>query len=155
MFCNLQDLGGSCPVGYNMFDFNLHPRLAAGSHHLGAVDDCSILLKDNACFPWMVIVPHVPEGVEDLHQLSQERYTEVTALLRRVSLFVSEYFRPEKLNVACIGNQVRQMHLHVVGRRAGDPAWPGTVWASEAKQPWEPERVQEIRIAAREALGLD
>lgn len=138
-----------------MPDFELHPRLAAGSHFLGEADGCTLLLKDNACFPWLVMVPHVPEGVEDLHQLSPERYAEVTGLLRRVSLFVSGYFRPEKLNVACIGNQVRQMHLHVVARRADDPAWPGTVWASEAKQPWEPAKAAAIRTAAREALGLD
>jgi diadenosine tetraphosphate (Ap4A) HIT family hydrolase len=137
-----------------MPDFELHPRLAGGSHFLGTVDGCSILLKDNACFPWVLIVPHVPEGVEDLHQLSPERYEVVMRLLRRVSLFVSGYFQPDKLNVACIGNQVRQMHLHVVGRSAGDPAWPGTVWASDAKQSWEPARVEAIRAAARETLGL-
>ncbi len=137
-----------------MTEFKLHPRLAEGSHGLGRLADCQILLKDNACFPWLLIVPEVADGVEDLHQLEPERYAEVMGVLRQVSLFVSGYFNPEKLNVACIGNQVRQMHLHVVGRREGDAAWPGTVWASTVKSPWQPGRVGEIREAARRTLNL-
>ena len=113
-----------------------------------------MLLKDNACFPWLLIVPEMPEGVEDLHQLDPSQYQELMELLRLVSLFVSGYFQTDKLNVACIGNQVRQMHLHVVGRSESDAAWPGTVWASSAKSAWEPDRVADIQEAARAALGL-
>ena len=136
-------------------EFQLHPRLAAGGFELGRVDGCRVLLKDQAPFPWILIVPEVAEGVEDLHQLDELRYAEVTGLIRRVSLFVSNYFQPEKLNVGCIGNMVRQMHIHVVGRSSDDPAWPGTVWAYEGKSAYAPEEVEAIRVAAREALGLE
>jgi diadenosine tetraphosphate (Ap4A) HIT family hydrolase len=136
-------------------EFQLHPRLAAGGFELGRVDGCRVLLKDQASFPWILIVPEVAEGVEDLHQLDERRYAEVTGLIRRVSLFVSNHFRPEKLNVGCIGNMVRQMHIHVVGRSSDDPAWPGTVWAYEGKSAYAPEAVEAIRAAARVALGLE
>ncbi len=137
-----------------MIHFQLHPRLAAGSHFLGSVSGCQVLLKDNAHFPWLVIVPEVGAGEEDLHQLELARYGEVMAVVRAVSVFVSSYFGPDKLNVACLGNQVRQMHLHVVGRREGDVAWPGTVWASRERVAWEAAEVEEIRAAAVAALGL-
>jgi diadenosine tetraphosphate (Ap4A) HIT family hydrolase len=130
--------------------FTLHHRLAAGSHPLTIMSGCHILLKDNAVFPWLLIVPET--DVEDLHQLTPERYEEVTAVIRKVSTFVSDYFQPEKLNVACIGNMVRQMHIHIVGRSASDPAWPGTVWASDAKSPWPQEQVDQIRQAALAVL---
>lgn len=135
--------------------FSLHPRLASGAHPLGTRDGCRVLLKDNACFPWILIVPEVGEGIEDLHQLSAERFTEVTGLIREVSQFVDDHFEPDKLNVACIGNMVRQMHIHIVGRSEGDPAWPGTVWASDAKTAYPPEEIDSIRSAARRALKLD
>jgi diadenosine tetraphosphate (Ap4A) HIT family hydrolase len=112
-------------------EFQLHPRLAAGGFELGRVVGCRVLLKNQAEFPWILIVPEVADGIEDLHQLDERRYAEVAGLIRRVSLFVDDYFRPEKLNVGCIGNMVRQMHIHVVGRHSDDPAWPGTVWAYE------------------------
>ncbi len=134
--------------------FTLHPRLAAGGIELGVIAGCHLLLKNNALFPWFLLVPKVEEGIEDLHQLESARYDEVMAALRAVSSFVAEYFRPEKLNVGCIGNQVRQMHLHIVGRSTGDPAWPGTVWAYEGKQPYTTEEIERITIAARTVLEI-
>lgn len=127
--------------------FELHPRLRAGGFVLGQQQGCWILLKDQAMFPWLLVVPEVEGGIEDLHQLDEERYREVLGLVRVVSQFVSEQFQPEKLNVACIGNQVRQMHIHVVGRSSNDPAWPGTVWAFDGKQPYGPEEVEALRVA--------
>ena len=136
-----------------MSGFELHPRLAAGSFLLGRMADCLVLLKDNAAFPWMVIVPEVGEGIEDLHQLDPARYGQVLEVVRRVSEFVSGYFKPEKQNVACIGNQVRQMHVHVVGRHAGDAAWPGPVWGSGAALRHDPEELAALTVRWRSRLG--
>ena len=127
--------------------FALHPRLAAGGFDFGTLHGCHVLLKDNSLFPWFILVPEVAEGIEDLHQLDPDRFDEVTKMIRAVSQFVADHYKPDKLNVACIGNQVRQMHIHIVGRSADDPAWPGVVWAFDGKQPHDPRRVAEIREA--------
>jgi diadenosine tetraphosphate (Ap4A) HIT family hydrolase len=126
--------------------FALHPRLAAGGFDFGILQGCHVLLKDNSLFPWFILVPEV-EGIEDLHQLDPDRFDEVTKMIRAVSQFVADHFKPDKLNVACIGNQVRQMHIHIVGRSPEDPAWPGVVWAFGGKQAYDPQRVAEIREA--------
>jgi diadenosine tetraphosphate (Ap4A) HIT family hydrolase len=136
-------------------EFSIHPRLAAGGFELGGIGGCRLLLKNNAMFPWFLLVPEVADGIEDLHQLEPDRYDEVMAAVRSVSEFVSRHFAPEKLNVACIGNQVRQMHIHIVGRSTGDPAWPGTVWAFDGKQAYSAGEVGGIREAAREFLELE
>ena len=133
--------------------FALHPRLAAGGIEIGRLGTCRLLLKNNALFPWFLLVPEV-EAIEDLHQLPPGQFLEVMAAIRRVSEFVSHYFLPEKLNVACIGNQVRQMHIHVVGRSMDDLAWPGTVWACESTKVYSEELAEKIRAAAREFLDL-
>lgn len=133
--------------------FELHPRLAAGGFPIGILGGCRVILKDNALFPWFLLVPEV-EGMEDLHQLPPARYEEVMLAQRRLCEFVASHFQPEKLNVACIGNQVRQMHIHIVGRSTGDPAWPGTVWACDEKQPYADAEVAAICESAREFLGL-
>jgi len=135
-------------------EFTLDPKLESGGFALGRTAGCQLLLKNNALFPWFILVPEV-EGVEDLHQLPQQRYTEVLEVVRHVSEFVESHFSPEKLNVACIGNIVRQMHIHIVGRSGGDPAWPGTVWAFDGKKEYAEEEVDEIREAARIALDLE
>ena len=140
------------PLHGSPMSFVLHPRLAAGCFDLGTKCGCRVLLKDNALFPWVIVVPEVEEGVEDLHQLDPDRWGDVMVVIRSLSCFVSEHFRPDKLNVACIGNQVRQMHIHIVGRSPGDPAWPGVVWAFEGKQPYTPEAAEAIREAAAKWL---
>ena len=50
----------------------------------------------------------------------------------------------EKVNVGALGNVVRQLHAHVVGRRVGDAAWPGPVWGHG--------RAEAFGAQAREAL---
>ncbi len=134
--------------------FEIHPRLAAGGFEIGQLGGCRLLLKNNSLFPWFLLVPEV-EGIEDLHQLPPGQFEEVMLAVRRVSEFVADHFQPEKLNVACIGNQVRQMHLHIVGRSQDDPAWPGTVWAFEGKKVLSLEEVEVISAAAREFLKLE
>ena len=135
--------------------FTLHPRLAAGGHDFGTELGCRILLKDNAIFPWFILVPEVEEGIEDLHQLDPELYGDVMILTRLVSQFVADHFKPAKLNVACIGNQVRQMHIHIVGRSPSDSAWPGVVWGFEEKRAYSDGEVEIIREAFDDALGAE
>lgn len=129
--------------------FVIHPRLLAGSSPLGYESGCHILLKNNALFPWVLVVPEVDEGVEDLHQLDGHRFAEVMAVVRKASRFVENHFRPEKLNVACIGNQIRQMHIHVVARSPGDAAWPGVVWSFESKTAYSNDEAKVIMDAWR------
>ncbi|GAA5117881.1 HIT family protein [Luteolibacter yonseiensis] len=133
--------------------FELNARLAAGGFEIGRIGGCRLSLKNNAIFPWFLLIPEVE--VEDPHELPVEQYHTVMEAQRRVCQFVSAYFKPEKLNTAHIGNQVRQMHIHIVGRSTGDPAWPGTVWAFEGKKAYTPEEVEEISKAARGFLGLE
>ena len=134
--------------------FAIHPRLASGGFEIGTLGGCRLLLKNNALFPWFILIPEV-EGIEDLHELPPDRYEEVMAAVRRVSGFVAAHFQPEKLNVACIGNVVRQMHVQIIARSEGDPAWPGTVWGFEDKMAYTDEAVEKIRQAARAFLKID
>lgn len=133
--------------------FTLHPRLQAGCIELGRIDGIRVLLKDNALFPWLILVPEVSEGIEDLHQLDADRFAAVTRMIRSVSCFVSRHFHPDKLNVACIGNQVRQMHIHIVGRSPGDPAWPGVVWSHDGKQAYAADQIDAIVKAWQQWLA--
>jgi len=136
-------------------NFVVHPRLAAASFEIGRIAGCRLLLKNNALFPWLLLVPEVAETIEDLHQLDPKHYWEVMAALRQISEFVSAHFEPEKLNVACIGNQVRQMHIHIVGRSPADPAWPGTVWAHHGSEPYLLESAEAIIVSAQAFLEMN
>lgn len=42
---------------------------------------------------------------------------------------VRRFFQPDKINLASLGNQVRHLHWHVIGRWADDPLFPGSPWS--------------------------
>lgn len=117
--------------------FQLNERLAAGGFDFGTLGKCRVLLKNNAVFPWFILVPQVDESTTEFHQLEPADYSSVMLTVRQVCEFAESHFRPDKINVAAIGNIVRQLHIHVVARYQADPAWPGVVWSCDAKQPYE------------------
>ena len=60
----------------------------------------------------------------------------------------------EKLNVGQLGNITRQLHIHVVGRRSDDAAWPGPVWGSGPAQPYSAAELATAIAMAQASLGL-
>ena len=115
-----------------MKDFQINERLQADCVVLAKLDLSHLLLMNNSLVPWFILVPET-EAVE-LHDLSREDHARLTDEIRLVSRFVESEFEVEKLNVAALGNIVRQMHIHVIGRRADDFAWPGPVWGRPEKE---------------------
>lgn len=114
--------------------FELDPRLAGSSIELGRLGQSRVLLKNNAHFLWLLLVPEVE--VTELHELPTELFGEVCFHTRKLSTWIKEHFEVDKINVAAIGNIVSQLHIHIVGRFHGDVAWPGTVWACNEKKPF-------------------
>jgi diadenosine tetraphosphate (Ap4A) HIT family hydrolase len=43
--------------------------------------------------------------------------------------------RPDKINLASLGNAVPHLHWHVIPRFRGDPHFPGSIWGPPLRQP--------------------
>jgi diadenosine tetraphosphate (Ap4A) HIT family hydrolase len=138
--------------------FILDPALAASSAPVGDLELCEARLQADARWPWLVLIPRRPSLREigdlepalraSLIEESMAAATAVRAVGRVLGLGV------EKLNLGALGNVTPQLHLHVVGRRAGDPAWPGPVWGVGTAAAYEPAILEAAVRAARQALGL-
>ncbi len=137
-----------------MKEFEVHQRLLSGSYRVGTKDGCHLLLKNDSSFFWFIIVPEVDAGIEDLHQLEEDRYLEIMRFTRKVSGFISARYGTDKINVGCIGNIVRQMHIHVVGRFESDSAWPGVVWGGGGKTLYEEDVALEILKQAKICFSM-
>lgn len=112
--------------------FVIDPAFLAGSDAVRDLDLCHVRLQRDARFCWLVLIPQ-REGlreIEDLSLADRGRLTEEIVLAGRGVRAVGEALgRPvEKLNVGQLGNLTPQLHVHVVGRRSDDAAWPGPVW---------------------------
>lgn len=107
--------------------FVLHEKLAADCESLGNLDLCKVLLMRDHRFPWVILVPRI-DGLRDFHDLPREHALVLFDDIDRVSRILVDEFKAEKINVAALGNQVPQLHVHVIGRYASDAAWPRPVW---------------------------
>lgn len=120
-----------------MAEFLLDPRLAADSSMLLALPIADVRLSNDARFPWLILVPRVAGAVEMTDLSKPERaylFEEITLAANALR----DATRCEKINIGALGNIVRQLHVHVVARFAGDAAWPGPVWGSGPAVAYDP-----------------
>ncbi len=131
-------------ISVSMPDFQIHRQLLADCHRIGKFKLCHVLLHKNASVPWFILVPETEIG--DLLDLPEELRSVAMKEAALVSRFIKQESRCRKINFASIGNVVRQMHLHVVGRREDDLCWPAPVWGNLTAAPeYSTERLQQIR----------
>jgi diadenosine tetraphosphate (Ap4A) HIT family hydrolase len=115
--------------------FQLDSRLEADTIPIGDLALSSVLLLNDARFPWFVLVPRIAD-VSELTDLSEEHSAQLMQEIRIATRVMLELSKPDKVNVGALGNIVTQLHVHVVGRFRSDPAWPGPVWGHGARTPY-------------------
>jgi diadenosine tetraphosphate (Ap4A) HIT family hydrolase len=127
-----------------MSEFAIHPKLLADCHRLGRLEFCHVLLNKNAVLPWFILVPEtVVTDLLDLPETQRMAALNEAAVIARL---IKHALGSTKINFAAIGNVVPQLHLHVVGRKPGDPCWPAPVWGHLFEsQEYSDHRVGEIR----------
>jgi diadenosine tetraphosphate (Ap4A) HIT family hydrolase len=135
-----------------MSDFVLDPRLAADTVELGQSDLSLLLLMNERRYPWLILVPR-RAGLSELFELAPGERAELMEESCAVAEALARTFAADKINVGALGNIVRQLHVHHVARRVGDPAWPGPVWGHSPRQAYDHVALQEAARQVRAALG--
>ena len=133
--------------------FELHPRLAQDSVVIGEFDLSLLLLSRDANYPWCILVPKCEE-VYEIHHLSEEDQLQLIRESCRLSEVMTSVFDADKMNVAALGNVVRQLHVHHIARFTDDPAWPQPIWGKlPAKDYSEAEFAERIKRLQNALVG--
>lgn len=136
--------------------FELHPRLAADTVEITRLELCQVRLMNDTTYPWVILIP-ARHGVSEIHELSDHEQCQLMRESSRVARCMAELFRPDKLNIAALGNLVPQLHIHHIARFQDDPAWPQPVWGRIPPSPYPAEalesRLAQLRGALRHASG--
>ena len=134
--------------------WSLHPQLAQDTVPVGDLALSRALLANDANFPWLILVPRLPALVEiidlepnDQHQLMREIDATARALRSTTAC--------DKLNIAALGNQVVQLHVHVIARRKSDAAWPKPVWGTAPPASYDPAARAALIAALCRALQIE
>lgn len=118
-----------------MSNFQLDLRLEADSLPVMDLSLCMLRLMNDQRFPWLLLIPRRANKEEVLDLVDgdqQQLWDEV----RRVAKVMQYVFAPDKLNIAALGNQVRQLHVHAIARFQDDAAWPNPVWGVGRPKPY-------------------
>ncbi|HVY21289.1 MAG TPA: HIT family protein [Bauldia sp.] len=118
-----------------MAEFSLDPVLAADSVAVSELSLSDVRLMNDARFPWLLLVPR-RAGATEIIDLAKPDRAVLFEEINAASAALRAATHCDKLNVGALGNQVRQLHVHIVARFAGDAAWPGPVWGSGASRPY-------------------
>ncbi len=122
----------------------LHPQLEKDCIVLGEFSLCSLLLLDDANYPWFILLPN-REGISEIHQLSA---TDQQQLMKESMFFshcLEQIFQPDKLNIAALGNVVPQLHIHHIARFTTDACWPKPVWGAVTAIPYQKKQIDTIK----------
>ncbi len=134
-----------------MNSFDLHPQLAEDTLLVGHILGCQLLLMNDSRYPWLILVPE-QNDLRELHELPEPEFGQVTQAIRRISASLQGLTKAHKMNIAALGNQVPQLHIHVIARRHDDSAWPGPVWGVGAAVPYSDEERKILIETLREQL---
>ena len=122
--------------------FALDSRLAADTHPLARFALSDLRVMDDSHYPWLILIPRVP-AARDLIDLDAQQRHQLSEEIDCSARLLRDAFRPDKLNVAALGNVVAQLHVHVVARFEKDPAWPAPVWGKIEPRPYTPDELVE------------
>lgn len=131
--------------------FQLSDRLKQDSFILAEDQHSFWLLLNNKNFPWFILVPKTDK--EELFELSEEAQNSLQSKTNKFSSFIAQNFSFDKLNIASIGNIVRQLHVHIIARTESDLCWPGVVWGTKHVKKYKQNDVELIKKALQNFLS--
>ena len=97
-------------------------------------DDCRVVRVDEPGYSGYCRViwnAHVRE-MTDLPAPARGRFMLVVFT---VETALRELLRPEKINLASLGNVTPHLHWHVIARFRDDPHFPNPIWGARIRQP--------------------
>ncbi|MGY0217764.1 HIT domain-containing protein [Endozoicomonadaceae bacterium StTr2] len=119
-----------------MEPFKLAPQLENDTVAIGDFPLCRVLLMNDANYPWIILVPRMA-GLEEIYQLSETDQQQLLKESSFVAQTLKDVFSADKINVAALGNMVRQLHVHHIVRYQSDSAWPAPVWGQQPARQYD------------------
>jgi diadenosine tetraphosphate (Ap4A) HIT family hydrolase len=133
--------------------WTLHRQLAQDTVPIGDLALSRMLLANDANYPWLILVPRRP-GLVELIDLEENAQIQLLAEMDAAARALKTITECDKLNIAALGNQVSQLHVHVIARRHSDAAWPKPVWGVAAATSYNRTVRDGLIGALRRALHL-
>ena len=135
------------------YAFKLDPQLEQDTVLISDWHLCQVRLMNDSRYPWVILIPKV-DGVSEIHELAEEQQQLLLGESMRLSKALDQLFSPHKLNIAALGNMVRQLHVHHIVRFENDASFPKPVWGVGEAVPYEAAALNDTVSGLQIALDL-
>ena len=121
-------------------------------------DDCRVILVNDPDLPGFCRVIWNRHEAE-MTDLSYGERDHLMTLVFAVEEAIRHVMRPDKINVAALGNMVPHIHWHVIPRFKDDAFFPGSAWSSRMQETPKAvldsrrNKVQELPAAIKAAIA--
>ncbi|MHB8744351.1 MAG: HIT family protein [Sulfuricaulis sp.] len=105
---------------------------------------CRVILMSDADYPGYCRVIW-QQHVKEMTDLTKSDRAHFMSVVLKVEYVLRDLLRPEKINLASLGNQVPHLHWHVIPRFIDDAHFPDPIWAT---------RKRGTRTSAMESVAL-
>ena len=122
----------------------LHPQLEKDCIVIGEFSLCSLLLVNDASYPWFILLPN-RNDIREIHHLTVKDQQQLLVESMYFSRFLEQHFQPDKINIASLGNVVPQLHVHHIARFTTDACWPAPVWGGSRPLTYEKKQLENIK----------
>ena len=94
---------------------------------------CRVVLVEDADYPGFCRVIW-KKHVKEMTDLSADDRAHLMATVFAVEAAIRETMRPDKINLASLGNLTPHLHWHVIPRHAHDKHFPQPVWGAAQRE---------------------
>ena len=86
--------------------------------------------------------------IKEFSELSDKEVIDIMLAIKKIEKKMIEFLRPDKVNIASLGNMVPHLHIHIIPRYENDPWWPGTTFCNKKRDfiypPFDKEKYKEV-----------
>lgn len=131
--------------------FKLDNKLQEDTFFVHNFEISSLLLMNDANYLWLILVPRKANLVE-LIDLELDVQEKILKEINIVAKILKSEFKADKINIANLGNIVKQLHIHVIGRYNNDISFPKPVWGAFEAKPYKEKEANDLILKIQSFL---
>jgi len=114
-------------------------------------------------FVRVILVDEIPgyvrvitqKHVKEFSDLSDDEAVNLTMLVKKIEKIIIQTLKPDKVNIASLGNMVPHMHVHIIPRFKNDPWWPGATFCEKQRDFNYPVTSEDIQNLTNKIKALN
>jgi diadenosine tetraphosphate (Ap4A) HIT family hydrolase len=100
----------------------------------------NIIYKNS--FLRIILVDEIPgyiriitqKHIKEFSELSDEEAIKLTLIIKNLEKGILKALKPDKINIATLGNMVPHLHIHMIPRYINDPWWPDATFCTKKRE---------------------